>query len=574
MDLSRLVPSGRRVAGPTADLVELHQGGDVWLALCHHPEFQRPDVVQQVLDDGQAFLEDPAVEGILELDAWDQGGHRLVYPTQRVWTLAELLAGARTAGKPLGLRAGLELAYVGGLLLQEGAEAGDDRGAPLHGDPSPWRIVFDDDGDTHLLGWGFPPLALYRLDEDPDLDVPIDLPRYLAPERLAGDEEDLSTDLFELGLCVVEVITGTPVYAGHADEVLSEARRADVERRVYHFRDQIPESVRHFLGRVLDPYRDARHDDVEDYLAEAHDLLYGPLTDDMPTLADAVRTYGLEGPRLPRIPEEDAPRWRDPAESRQRWERPRRSAVSRRPTRTPPDPEQVHALGERKPRGGPSSAAAALRERLTESRTERVDALRERLGRSSSSVPRAPVRDRNGLFPRAPLSGEALRFLVELPHGGTVWTRLAPDESLALSAARVADKACPTPVDPTGRVTGWYRLEQGGSGWFGDTLSAVLSADDPVVLAFVPNRVVTLELVLQGHEDAPVHLDVGTAIHAQFLLSHLRQRFELRARDWELVVEGEDRPMDRWQILDDHDPDDGLVVHMRRARRRRSLRRR
>ena len=197
-----------------------------------------------------------------------------------------------------------------------------------------------------------------------------------------------------------------------------------------------------------------------------------------------------------------------------------------------------------------------------------------RLGRSTARVPRAPVRDRNGLFPRDDLSGELLRFLVELPSGGTVWTRLSPDESLALSAARIADKACPTPVDATGRLTGWYRIEQGGAGWFGETRTSVLSADDPVKLAFVPNRVIGVELVLEGHEDAPAHLDVGTAVHAQFLISHLRQRFELRARDWVLQIE-DDRPLDRWQILDDFDPDDGLVVHLRRRRgHRRSLRRR
>ena len=159
MDLDRFVASGRRIVGPTSDLIELHFEGDVWLALCHRPPFTRTDVVEQLLADARGFLEDPAVEGIVELDFWDPEGHRLVYPTERVWTLAEVLEGARQAGKPLGIRAGLELAYVGGLLLQDGAEAGAERGAPLHGDPNPWRIVFDDDADLHLIGWGLPPLS-------------------------------------------------------------------------------------------------------------------------------------------------------------------------------------------------------------------------------------------------------------------------------------------------------------------------------------------------------------------------------------------------------------------------------
>lgn len=572
MDVERLVPSGRRVEGPTASLIELHHQGHVWNALVHHEPYRRPELIDQVLQDARAFLEDPAVEGIVELDKWDREAHRLLYPTQRVWTLAELLQGAREARQPLGLRAGLEIAYLGGLVLQEGAEAGDDRGAPLHGAISPWTVVCDDDGDFHLLGWGMPPLALYAMDDDPDLELPDDVYRYCPPERVRGDDEDLSSDLFALGLIAVEAMIGAPLYGG-STEIRHQAVHCDAERRLYRYRDQLPEDVRLFMGRVLDPYRDARHDDIEDYLEEAHDLLYGPLTSGMPTLLHGLNAYGRRGDRLPRIPEAGAPKWRTPDETR-RWDRPRRSAVERRPTRTPDDPEVAHALAPRAAPRPTTSPTDALRERLSQSSHEREDALRQRLTRTSSRTPRAPVRDRNGLFPQQRLSGEVLRFLVELPSGGTVWTRLSPDETLALSAARVADKACPTPVDPTGRLTGWFRLEQGGGGWFGDTKTSVLSADDPVQLAFVPNRIVAVQLLVEGHEDAPVDLEIGTAVHVQFLLSHFRQRFHLRARDWELWAE-ESRPLDRWQVLDDHDPSDGLVLRMRRARaHRRSLRRR
>lgn len=574
MELERLITSGRKIEGPTADLVELHQDGQVYTALCHHTSFQRASLIDDLLHDCRPFLEDPTVEGIVELDAWESGTHRLVYPTSRIWTLAELLRGVREADARLGLRAGLELGYVVGSLLQDGHAAGDDLGAPFHGDLSPWRIVFDDEADLHLLGWGVPPLALYRLDRDPSAKLPREVFQYCPPERLRAEDEDLSTDLFSLGLVMVEAITGHPLYGGLEEEVRHQADHADTERRLHRVREELPEDVLHFLGRVLDPYRDARHDDVDDFLVEVHGLLYAPYTDDLPTLADCLSEHRARAPRLPRIPDEAAPKWTDPFRSRQRWASPRRSGTHRRPTHEVADPEQVTPLTERKARPGPASAAQALRERMSRSQNDREAILQARLGRSSANVPRAAVRDRNGLFPREPLRGELMRTLVELPSGGTVWTRLAADETLALSAARIADKACPTPVDATGRLMGWYRIEQGGSGWFGDTKTSVLKAGEPVTLAFVPNRVVGVELVLEDHEDAPVKLDVGTAVHVQFLLSHLRQRFELRARDWELWLE-DGRPLDRWQILDDYDPDDGIVLRMKRARSaRRSLRRR
>lgn len=569
MSPDELTPSGRRLEGPAADLVELHRDGHVWTAIEYREPWRRPDVVEAALQARGAFLRNPTVAGVVDLDAWWPEQSRLVYPTGRVWSLAELLLRARQAGARLGLRAGLELAYVGGALLESAAELGLEADADVHGNPSPWRWMLDDDGDLELIGWGIPALELYAHDADPETMLPTDSYRYCAPERLRGDDEDTSTDLFTLALIVAEAIIGEPLYDGTTVEVRHVAERADVERRLYQHRDDMSEDVRAFLGTALDPYRDGRHHDAEDFVTEAHDLLYGPLGGEGPGLADCVERFGLKGPRLPPIPQPGRPKWANPEGDRTdnlRWSKVRRDRGHGGPEPAAPTADGK-ALGARKDRGAraqsPADVAAG---RLGSSQRRRDADLRERVEGSG----RRPVRvlDRNGLFPRRPVADDSPRFLVHLPGEHTTWIRLDPGETLAASAARVADKACPTPFDTVGRLTGWYRLVQGDRAWFGDSLTSVLDPEADATLEFVENRVINARLIVNGHRDEPVEIDVGTAVHAQFLVSNLRQRFDLRARDWALWVEA-DRPLDRWQILDDHDPDDGLELHLRRTRRKR-----
>ena len=558
-------PSGRRFDGPAADLVEMHRDGHVWTALTYRAPYARPDIVEAALADCGAFLRNPMVEGLVELDAWWPEQNTLLYPTGRIWSLAELAHHARQAGTPLGLHAALELAYLGGTLLQQGATVGEEGGSTMHGSPTPWRWLLDEDGDLQLIGWGIPALELYAHDADPDTLLPTDSYRYCPPERLRGDDEDTASDLFSLALIAAEFIIGQPVYDGRTVEVRTEASRADVERRLYKSRDAMPEDVRHFLGRALDPYRDGRHDDVDDFVTEAHDLLYGPLAGDGPTLAQCVERFGLKGPRLPRIPQPAADQ--PDGAQRLRWSKVRRPGGHAGGAQAAATPEQGKALGARKDRGErAASPAAATAARLGSSQRDRDATLRERLGGGRKRP--ADVLDRNGLFPRRPVAVGSPRYLVHLPGGSRPWIRLDPTESLAASAARVADKACPTPFDACGRLSGWFRLVQGDNAWFGDSRTSVLDPDSDATLEFVENRVVQARLIVDGHDDDAVELEVGTAVHAQFLVSHLRQRFELRARDWALWVEQE-RPLDRWQILDDHDPDDGLVLHLRRNKRQR-----
>jgi hypothetical protein len=117
------------------------------------------------------------------------------------------------------------------------------------------------------------------------------------------------------------------------------------------------------------------------------------------------------------------------------------------------------------------------------------------------------------------------------------------------------------PVDLTGRVTGWARLEQGGHRWAGHQPVGVLDPEVPLTLVPVPARTVNVQLVVEGL-DAPLEIavPVSLTVPAQFLLRTLASWLELPGEGWALWVD--DTALLPYQILDDFgvEPHSNVVV--------------
>ena len=177
--------------------------------------------------------------------------------------------------------------------------------------------------------------------------------------------------------------------------------------------------------------------------------------------------------------------------------------------------------------------------------------------------------DHNAMYPHDPMGADSVRVRVMLGEHHQ-WVKLDRSESLAKSAARLVDETEVSPVDLTGRIRGWFRIAQGDEAWFGDALTSVLDPDLPLELDFVPNRTVNATVRIEGDEEEdPFEVEVGTAVHAQFLVGELRRVLELAGTAWRLEVQGD--LMDPWQILDDWEPGDGVSLVLRRISRARRV---
>ena len=498
-------PTGRSFGGPAARWVEVARQGELYTALVVDSELRNPRAFDPMVV-ALGFLEAPSIEGLAPLTLLVRQQGRLVYRTGPLWPLGQVLpAVAATIGPSP--RAACELAALVAPILEAAARSGREVGLTSHGGLTPWRLGLDDDGEVLVLGYGLPQLELSEVDRKPDAASW----RYCPPERVLGEPEALASDLFALSLMVAELATGGPIYQGDAEAVRLAAQRGRAHKVVHTQRGELDAGVCDALERGLRVHPDARWPSGRAMAEAFGDLADSPVTGgpDLAELMAWVRTHVPEGPRV--IPAQ--------------------TTETRRVARAvAPEPEAP--------------------------RWARVQRAR------APTATRVPP-DHNAMYPHDPQGPDTVRMRVR--HGGALhWAKLDRAETLAKSTARLVDRLEVSPVDLTGRIRGWYRVAQGEAAWYGDEPTSVLDPERELELDFVENRVIRALLEVEGEDDEPFPVEVGTAVHAQFLVGELRRLLELSGT-WRLQAEGD--PMDPWQILDDWEPQHGLRLRLCRVRR-------
>jgi hypothetical protein len=213
----------------------------------------------------------PSVPGLAPLLAVD--GAAWVYASGTAWTVAEIVQGLADVGAKGSVRAGLELCYLVADTLLEASEETAAVGIGRHGSLDPTRVMVRSDGQIVLLGYGLPPVDVSAWLDNPRPPLSVEALRYSPPERLRGDEEDLSSDLYALTLIGLELMVGRPVYDGQREDIEAQARDGRADQRIYGFGALLPPMVQQAVGQALKPDCDARFATGEDYLYAMHSVL-------------------------------------------------------------------------------------------------------------------------------------------------------------------------------------------------------------------------------------------------------------------------------------------------------------
>jgi len=104
----------------------------------------------------------------------------------------------------------------------------DDAGRPLglvHRDVSPSNVLVSQSGEIKLADYGIAKAT--RLASDTQVNVRRGKYAYMSPEQVAGDLLDARSDLFGVGVMLVELLTGRRPYEGSGPaQVLDAIRRA------------------------------------------------------------------------------------------------------------------------------------------------------------------------------------------------------------------------------------------------------------------------------------------------------------------------------------------------------------
>lgn len=266
--------TGRRLVGPAADLVELSSDSGLrHTAVVFHEQYRGHEAIGSALDVVLGFLESPMVTGLVELVAVDRAQGAFVYPSGEVWSVAEVIRLLADLGETAGIRAGLELMYVCGQILTEAADVGDSQGVYSHGGLTPWRVMLRRDGQVLVIGHALPQVEILTFHRDPTQVPREDSFRYCPPERIESAPEDLSSDLFSLALVAFELMTGKPVYDGLVHDIRQQAARGEGSRRLFRFREVLPQSVRDLLTYALRPTRGDRYPSGADFLESVRAVL-------------------------------------------------------------------------------------------------------------------------------------------------------------------------------------------------------------------------------------------------------------------------------------------------------------
>ena len=269
-----MIETGRKWIGPASDLVEVEDSdGLKHTAIVFHEEWREHPAITDALGVVLGFLESPMVTGLVELVERDPSTGTFIYPTGMVWSVAEVVRLLSDRGERGGIRAGLELMYTAGQILVEGADAGRPQGVYSHGGLTPRRIMVKSDGQVMVIGHGLPQVEILQFHSTPGRLPREDSFRYCPPERIEARPEDCSSDLFGLSLIAFELMTGKPVYDGLVNDIRQQAARGEGSRRLFRFREVLPEPVRNVLTKVLRPEPDARYVMGEDFLQDVHSLL-------------------------------------------------------------------------------------------------------------------------------------------------------------------------------------------------------------------------------------------------------------------------------------------------------------
>ncbi|MCB9760848.1 MAG: hypothetical protein H6739_13505 [Alphaproteobacteria bacterium] len=281
--------TGRNTIGPGSDLVELtSETGFRHQAVVFHPEYRSHPAIGPALEVIKGFLEAPYVTGMLELVAHDPAQGAFVYPTGQAWSIYEVVRTLADLGATAGIRAGLELMYSAGEILIEAAEAGEPNGVYSHGGLTPWRVMLKADGQVEIMGHALPQVEILQFHANQD-DIPgEDSFRYCPPERMEARREEVSADLFGLALIAFELMTGKPVYDGLVNDIRTQAARGEGSRRLFRFKDQIPNATRDLLNTALKAAPSDRFKDGRAFL-EAVRRVLGSSDAQGPSLIDVMQ---------------------------------------------------------------------------------------------------------------------------------------------------------------------------------------------------------------------------------------------------------------------------------------------
>jgi TonB family protein len=197
---------GEDALGHEYRAVRIADGGFVRFRALDAPELVPDAVLDAIEANGEVheFLKNPAVARGVDMDAAD-GVPYIAWNELNGRTLKNLLLKCRNPPRKIPVEHALLIAEKIATALDHAYNTTIDGDRTLHGLVWPGFVPISDDGEIRLVGFGLasgvlPTLARPRLTEE--------IANYLAPEERSGGQIGKNSDVYSVGVILLELLTG------------------------------------------------------------------------------------------------------------------------------------------------------------------------------------------------------------------------------------------------------------------------------------------------------------------------------------------------------------------------------
>jgi len=225
------------------------------------------DLVNAFIEEAKlaALLQHPNIVQIFDFGRLE-GSYFIAMEFLHGQDLSRMMQTADRKNQPIGLEASLHL--IGQICegLDYAHHLTDANGTPLniiHRDISPQNIFITREGQVRIIDFGIAKAASQNTMTQ--AGVIKGKAAYMSPEQAAGENVDLRSDLFSVGILLFELITRRHLFEGNTFQVLARLRKF---RPAEVLTAEVPEALQSVLSRALARNADDRYPSAARFRAD------------------------------------------------------------------------------------------------------------------------------------------------------------------------------------------------------------------------------------------------------------------------------------------------------------------
>lgn len=242
------------------------------------PQFAADQTFQRMFQNEarvSAMFDHPNVVQVFELGKDEQGQFFIAMELVNGMNLRQLVQLAQQTGQriPPELAAFMMAQALDGLAYAHGfrdPETGEALNL-VHRDISPQNILVSYEGAVKLVDFGI--VKGSSISGETQAGMLKGKVAYMSPEQASGEPLDGRSDLFSIGVCFFELITGQRPFQGTNDIMTLKAILDDPPIPVTHFLPDVAEGIEHTIYRALEKFPDHRYGSARDFHLELQHVL-------------------------------------------------------------------------------------------------------------------------------------------------------------------------------------------------------------------------------------------------------------------------------------------------------------